>query len=107
MPFPNFHGAGLSFKMGFSVFFDSPMVSPPGAPLTADLAADCLEYAGVQAAFFPPSILREMIRDPKLAKSFEHVEYVASGMCFPAHVTGAYLSDRRRRSIRGRRGTGA
>ena len=79
MPFPNFHSAAIAIKLGFSVFFNSPMVSPPNGPLTADIATAFLEHANVEAGSLPPSILHEMATDPKSIVCLKHVKYVCYG----------------------------
>lgn len=81
MPFPNFHAAALGIKLGFSVFFNCPMVNPPNLPLTAELATAIHEHANVQASFLPPVILGDILGDSKMVEVLSSIEYVCYGKC--------------------------
>lgn len=79
MPFPNFHSAALCIKLGFGIFYESPMVSPPNGPLTVDVVTAFHEHANVEASFLPPSILRDMLKDTSAVDSLKRLKYVGYG----------------------------
>lgn len=78
-PFPNFHSAGLLFKLAVSVFWDIVVVSTPNAPLTADLADACHVHAKVDASMLPTSVLRGLTQNQRYLDNLENIQYIGFG----------------------------
>ena len=79
IPFPNFHCAALAVKLSYCVFYDTTMVHGSNAPLTADVATAFHEVDGVKGSFLAPSLLRDMIHDPRALESLRKLDYVGYG----------------------------
>ena len=89
--FPFFHAAGLTHAL-HGILYGFEVVSPPAAPITAELVAQLVEKHDADVALLPPSIITDLARDPALCQSLQRLEYILyAGGPLPEH-TGCMVS---------------
>jgi acyl-CoA synthetase (AMP-forming)/AMP-acid ligase II len=82
---PMFHIAGCGFLVLITVFYGAQIhLGIPDQPISAELTAECLITADVDAAMLPPSIVEELSLSDQSVEQLSKLSYVAfaGGKCF-------------------------
>lgn len=82
---PMFHVAGSAFFTLMTIYYGGQMrLGIPDQPVSAELVAECLSYADVDAAFLSPSILEELSLNDQGIEQLTKLSYVifGGGKCF-------------------------
>ena len=89
-----FHTASVLSHQAVAVFLNVTMVLPPNMPLTADLANSYFLHANVQAAFLPPSVLKDISQDAEMVQNVGRLQHLVFGGSPIAPEVGRILAPR-------------
>lgn len=81
IPMPFFHAAGiLGGFMCHCIFYEKPIALPPAdKPIHTDLIRDCLEYADVDSAMLPPSVIVDLYGSEDGLAKLKKLKYLVTG----------------------------
>ncbi|MCJ1388063.1 hypothetical protein MMC18_000907 [Xylographa bjoerkii] len=86
-PLPTLHFVGMTAALQWTVFFNMTLIVGPPTLATAAQVTQVLELGNADGAAMPPSLIEDMLRDPKGLTRMQKLKYVYFiGAPLPRHV---------------------
>ncbi|KAF7946079.1 uncharacterized protein EAE97_005117 [Botrytis byssoidea] len=98
---PPFHAGGIFMTLLNAVFNQTPLIYPlAGVPLSTQVALEALKYVKADSAFFPPSFVEEVGKNPEMLDFLvENIDVLIYGGGDVSQATGNKISKRLKLSM--------